>query len=87
MPGEREHGGVQFAAFGDFLHPGGDVAADFHDVQIRPRGEQLFLAPRAAGGDGRLRRKILQLQVRLETAQCALPRRPIVRMAVVGSAG
>ena len=75
--GEREHRGVQFAAFGDFLHPRGDVAANFHDVQIRTRREQLHFAPRAAGGDGRALRKILQLQVRLEAAQRVLSRRPI----------
>jgi hypothetical protein len=28
----------------------GHVAADFHDFEIRPQGQQLRLAPRAAGG-------------------------------------
>ena len=75
--GEREDGRVQFAALGDLLHPRGDVAANLHDVQIRPRGQQRHFPPRAAGGDGRALRKIFQLQMRLESAQITLARRPV----------
>ena len=76
--GQRQHGRVQLAAFGHLLHPRDDVAANLDHFQIRPRGEQLLLAPRAAGGNRRAFRKILQLHSRLEAAQIILARRPIV---------
>ena len=76
MPAEREDCGVQFRMIGNLLHARGDIAANFYDVEVGPLREQLFLAPRAAGGDGRAVWKIFQRGVRLETAKRAHARRP-----------
>ena len=71
-----------------FFRRGGDVAANLDNLEIRPGGEQLHLAPGAAGGHGQAGGKILELRIRFEAAQAAASYRAVhEHVAHIGTFG